>query len=114
MFIQKKKITAGEDVNVESEAMDLLFEAEDVAELVAEITGEAVDVTADDDAVVFSVAGDDFTVTPEGNEEVLETARRPFRNKKAVSATTRRPGRPAARKVSANTRNTRMIRKSSK
>ena len=58
-------------VDVAPEAMDLLFEAEDVAELVAEITGQDVEVTADEDAVVFSVGDADFTVEPEGDEEIV-------------------------------------------
>jgi hypothetical protein len=56
MYIQRKRgrrIVA--DAEVAPEAMDLLFEAEDVAELVAEVTGDVVEVTADGDEVVFSV-----------------------------------------------------------
>ena len=34
------------DVSVDPEATDLLFEAEDVAQLVAEVTGEDVEVTS--------------------------------------------------------------------
>ena len=40
-----------EAVDVAPEASDLLFEAEDVAELVAEVTGEDVAVTADNDEI---------------------------------------------------------------
>lgn len=76
----------GGEAVVEPEASDLLFEAEDVAELVAEITGEDVEVTADEDSVVFAVGGDEYTVEAEGDEEVLEAVRRPLKNKKAVKA----------------------------
>lgn len=76
----------GGEAVVEPEASDLLFEAEDVAELVAEITGENVEVTADEDSVVFAVGDDEYTVEAEGDEEVLEAVRRPLRNKKAVKA----------------------------
>lgn len=96
MFIQRRRITANEDPNagaaaVAPEASDLLFEAEDVAELVAEVTGEAVEVTADDTTVTFAVGEDEYTVEAEGDEEVLETSRRTFRGKRPVSASTRRP-----------------------
>ena len=69
MFIQKRKITAADEVDVDTmdqgtevapEAADLLFETEDVAELIAEVTGQPVEATAEDDgtAVTFAV-GDD-------------------------------------------------------
>ena len=81
---------ADEDVNVAPEATDLLFEAEDVAQLVAEVTGQPVDVdTAEDgNSVEFTVGEDVFTVTAEGDEEVLEAVRKPLKKKKPVSAST--------------------------
>lgn len=104
MYIQRKRIVADEEiieepvvdevveelpveeepeVDVAPEATELLFETEDVAELVAEITGLPVEVTADEDAVVFAVGEDEFTVEPEGDEEILESVRT---QKKAVTA----------------------------
>ena len=85
------------DVEVEPEAMGLLFEAEDVAELIAEVTGTPVEVASEDEAVVFTVGDDEFTVTPEGDEEILEATRRPFRGKRPVGASrnVRRPVRSA-------------------
>lgn len=76
MKITAKKITAAEEpeVVVEETATDLLFEAEDVAELLAEVTGEAVEVTAEEDSVTFAVGENEFTVEPEGDEELLEAA----------------------------------------
>lgn len=90
---------ADEDVNVAPEATDLLFEAEDVAQLVAEVTGQPVDVdTADDgSSVEFTVGEDVFTVTAEGDEEVLESVRKPMQKKKPVSASTNR--KPAGKTV---------------
>ena len=85
-------------VDVTPEATDLLFEAEDVAELVAEVTGEDVEVTADEDAVTFAVGEDEFTVEPEGDEEVLESVRRPMKNKRPVKASSRRPVKAAAKR----------------
>lgn len=76
---------------VDPEATDLLFEAEDVAELVAEVTGEevAVEIADDGEAVVFTVGEDEFTVEPEGEEEILESSRKVLRGKKAVRASKR-------------------------
>lgn len=77
------------NVSVDEEATDLLFETDDVAQLVAEVTGEDVQVTTDPetDSVVFGIGQDEFTVTPEGDEEILEARRMP--RKPAVKASTR-------------------------
>ena len=104
-------------VDVDDEAMGLLFEAEDVAELIAEVTEGPVEVTTDEDSVVFTVGEDEFTVTPEGDEEILEAVRRPFRNKRVVRASTRRPAtrRPATRRpVQSSARVTRPVSSASK
>lgn len=105
MYIQRRRITANADVDGETtvapEASDLLFEAEDVAELVAEVTGEPVDVTADDDAVTFAVGEDEYTVEAEGDEEILEAVRKPLRSKKTVAA---------SRRINRNTRTRRSAR----
>lgn len=77
-------------VDVAPEASDLLFEAEDVAQLVAEVTGKDVAVSADDDVVTFEVGEDEFTVEADGDEEILETTRKPLRGKRSVKASTRR------------------------
>lgn len=94
-----------EDVTVDEAASELLFEAEDVAELVSEVSGQPVDVTVDDDAVSFTVGEDTYTVTPEGDEEVVEESRRMRRSARSVRAgrqITRR--RPTARRVAASQR----------
>lgn len=95
MFIQKRKITAGEEVEVAPEATDLLFEAEDVAELVAEVTDETVTAeTTEEGDVEFTVGEDDvYTVQPEGDEEVLEATHKSIKNKKPVKASTNRKNR---------------------
>lgn len=131
MFIQKRRIVAedeideqmddmpmeGEDagaVEVDPEASDLLFEAEDVAELVAEVTGEAVEVTVDEDYVTFAVGDSEYTIEAEGDEEILEASRKVLRGKRKVSASTSRKvaGKKAAprRTVSAS-KQTRPVRK---
>ena len=51
---RRNRVVADEEigvVDVAPEASDLLFEAEDVAELVAEVTGQDVEVAVDEDAV---------------------------------------------------------------
>lgn len=92
-------------VTVDPSATELVFEAEDVAELVAEVTGEEVAVTVDDDAVTFSVGDEDFVVEPDGaeDEEILEASRKALRGKRRVAASTRRPApaRKPARKPAA-------------
>lgn len=123
MYIQKKRIYADDEimddmpavddmpadmpedmgegeVDVAPEAAELLFEAEDVAELVAEVSGEPVEVTVDDDTVTFAVGEAEFVVEPEGDEEVLEATRRTFRGKRTVRASRRAmpARRPVARK----------------
>lgn len=95
------------EVNVDEAASELLFEAEDVAELVAEVSGLPVDVTADEDAVVFTVGDDEFTVTPDGDEEIVEQSTRVSRSARRVAASRRvaRPSKVAAsRRVSATRR----------
>ena len=87
----------GGEVDVAPEATDLLFEAEDVAELVAEVTGEEVAVTVDDDSVSFEVGEDVFTVEPEGDEEILESRKIPA-SKKSVKASKVIKRRPAKRR----------------
>lgn len=82
MYIQRKRngrrIMASEEageVFVEPEATDLLFETEDVADILAEATGEDVAVSSDPEteAVTFDVGGEQYEVTPEGDEEILES-----------------------------------------
>lgn len=96
MFIQKKRrIYAEEEVGAEvatvdvaPEATELLFEAEDVAELIAEVTESPVEVEVSEDgeSATFSVDGDEYRVEAEGDEEVLESVRRPLRNKRPIKS----------------------------
>lgn len=78
------------DTEVAEEAADLLFEAEDVAELIAEITGEDVNVEADETAVTFDVAGEKFTCEAEEDDEVVESASRIRRNARQIKASAKR------------------------
>jgi hypothetical protein len=94
-----RRIAASEDIDViddgfvEEEAVvidpsatELVFETEDVAQLIAEVTGDTVEVEADEDTVVFTVGDADYTVEPEGDEEILETSRKVLRGKKSVDS----------------------------
>jgi hypothetical protein len=87
-----KEVVVDKDVtniNIADEATDLLFEAEDVAELLAEVSGEDVAVTADEDAVTFEVGDDVYTVEAEGDEEILESTRVNRAGRKPVRASRR-------------------------
>ena len=99
MRIMRKAVRASEDVDVAPEATDLLFEAEDVAQLVAEVTGEEVAVEAEGDVVEFTVGEDDvYVVEAEGDEEILESVNlAKGRRNKAVRAS-RKVRKPAARR----------------
>lgn len=79
---------------------EILFEASDVAEVLAEVTGEPVDYTVDDETteVTFTVGDDEVTVTPEGDEEVVEESTRVRGRKIAASTRAKR----AARKIAAS------------
>lgn len=89
----------GGEATVAPEATDMLFEAEDVAELVAEVTGEEVTVEVDDadDSVIFTVGKEEFTIEPEGDEEILEASRKQLRGKASVKASVKAPARKAVR-----------------
>lgn len=69
--------TVDKSVNVNDGAEDLLFETDDVAQLVAEVTQQPVDVEVSDDgsSVDFTVGEDTFTVEPDDDTEVLECTR---------------------------------------
>lgn len=88
---------AGAAVEVAPEASDLLFEAGDVAELIAEVTGQDVAVEADENTVTFEIGDDQFVVEADGDEEILEATKRPLQGKKPVKAS--RQVRPVARKA---------------
>lgn len=112
----RRRVTAGDEIDapvetpaaeaeaevvVDPSATELVFETEDVAQLLAEVTGDTVEVEADENAVVFSVGDADYTVEPEGDEEILETSRKVLKGKKPVAAATRakRPARRPTRKL---------------
>lgn len=80
------------ETEVAETAQDLLFEAEDVAELLAEVTGEDVKVEADETEVTFDVAGEKFTCEADEGDEVVESSSRMRRGARKISAS-RRPMR---------------------
>lgn len=93
------------ETEVATEATELLFEAEDVAEILAEVSGEDVEVTADGDVVTFAVGEDEYVVEAEGDEEYVESSVS-IKNKKAVAASTR------TRKAAVKASTAKTIRKS--
>ena len=90
-----------EEVPEEDVDSELLFEADDVASIIAEITEEPVDYTVDDETseVTFTYGDAEITVTPEGDEEVVEQSTRVI-GKKVQASKMAKP----ARKVSASRR----------
>lgn len=104
------------DVSVDPEATDLLFEAEDVADLVAEVTGDSVEVSVaeDGDTVTFEVGDEEYIVEAEGDEEVLESVRTGrSRRARRVTSSRRRPlSSRVDRRVAASRRVTSSRRKS--
>ncbi|MCM1226416.1 MAG: hypothetical protein NC320_03195 [Clostridium sp.] len=90
------------ETDVAEEASDLLFEVDDVAELLADATGEDVDVTADGEVVKFDVGDETYTCSAEPGDEVVESKTRISRGKRRVSAssTIRRPAGRTVRRVS--------------
>lgn len=86
------------EAEVAPEATELLFETEDVAQLLAEVTDEDVTVDVDDDTdeIVFTVADEEYTVAPDGEEELLEASTR-IMGKKRVSAASKLRKRPMRR-----------------
>lgn len=105
----RKPIVAEETLDIEmpEEEMEmdapteLLFEATDVADLLAEVTGEEVEMEMDDDVVVYRVGEDEYTIEPEGDEEILEAVRKPLKNKRTVAAN-KKPATPAKKPVAAS------------
>lgn len=87
------------EAEVAPEATELLFETEDVAQLLAEVTDEDVTVDVDDDTdeIVFTVADEEYTVAPDGEEELLEASTR-IMGKKRVSAASKLRKRPMRRR----------------
>ena len=64
------------DVDVEPSAAEMLFEAEDVADILAEVTGQPITVEVADDAsqCVIGVGDDEFTIDAEDAEQINEAA----------------------------------------
>ena len=105
MYIQKgnmnrrRRIRAGEEVDttvetVAPEDTEVLFEVQDVAELLSEVTDKEVETSTNEDGdVVFSIGDDDYTVTPEEDAEILESSRKQLRGKRTVRASRNIPSR---------------------
>lgn len=97
--IEETEAPEAPEAEVAPEATELLFETEDVAQLLAEVTDEDVTVDVDDDTdeIVFTVADEEYTVAPDGEEELLEASTR-IMGKKRVSAASKLRKRPVRRR----------------
>ena len=113
------KIVADDEVMVddtmpEEAASDLLFEADDVAELLSEVTGEEVGVDTDEDTVIFTVGDDEYTIEAEGDEEELTACTKPVKARKddkevKSSARARNTSRPVKASQQSRSRTVRRI-----
>ena len=90
MRILSKSRAIKSETEIPEEATELLFEAQDVADLVAEVTGEDVEVA---ESATFTVGDTDYTVEAEGTEEVVAEARRVSRGSRSVNSSRRPAGR---------------------
>lgn len=83
-----RRVMAEEMVEVAPEATELLFETEDVAELIAEVTDSevVVDIDEETEEITFTVDEVPYTVEPEGTEEILESSRKSLKGKNPVKA----------------------------
>lgn len=113
------KIVADDEVMVddtmpEEAASDLLFEADDVAELLSEVTGEEVGVDTDEDTVIFTVGDDEYTIEAEGDEEELTACTKPVKTREdnkevKSSARARKTSRPVKASQQSRSRTVRRI-----
>lgn len=103
--IDEVKDVDTDDVSVESSAEGLLFEVQDVAQVIAEITGQDVEVSTDDetDEVEFAVGDEVYTITPDGDEEEVVSSRqiskRPVRASRIRRGARRRPVKASTRRA---------------
>lgn len=92
-----KKVMA--NAEVAPEAADLLFEATDVADLIAEVTGEEVTVEADGTSVTFEVGEEAFRCEAEEGDEVVESSTKIVKGKHPVKASRTIAGKKNGRSV---------------
>ena len=115
MVIQRNRVIKAEDeVELENggeqvvdEAAEMLFQGEDVAELLAEVTGAPVDMEVDGESVIFTVEDEEFVIEPEEGLEVVESKTVVSSKKKPVEAATKK----RRGTVSASTKAGKVIRK---
>ena len=83
---RNRRVTA--DTNAAQGVSDFVFDTDDVAELVADVTGEDVEVgvSEDGESVEFSVGDEMFICSGEPFDESVETASKIGHRKKRVSA----------------------------
>lgn len=82
----------GGTVDVDADVEGLVFDPEDVAELLAEVTGEDIEAEVADsgDAVTFRIGEDEYEVQADEDTQILE-ARSLSKGSKPIKASTREP-----------------------
>ena len=105
--------TMDSEVTIDPAAVELLFETQDVADLISEVTGEDVSVEMDEagEAVTFTVGDDEITVTPEEDAEIVESAKS-IRSARRPVVNSKRPNRRST--VSASRKNGVVVRRINK
>ncbi len=76
------------DSDVVTEVVGLLFEPNDVADILAEITGEDVEVNAEGENVTITIGEDSWEVTAEPDDEFVEASTRMSNHNRQVAAST--------------------------
>lgn len=97
MRYYKNRISADEEIEKQDD-VELLFEVEDVVDLVSEIVDVPVAVDVDGTTVTLTVGEDEYVVEPEGTEEFVEACK----NRQVRAA--RRPVKASATRPSAQVR----------
>lgn len=97
MRYYKNRISADEEIEKQDD-VELLFEVEDVVDLVSEIVDVPVEVDVDGTTVTLTVGEDEYVVEPEGTEEFVEACK----NRQVRAA--RRPVKASATRPSAQVR----------
>lgn len=113
-IVADDEVMVDDDVVMDDTASDLLFEADDVAELLSEVTGEEVGVDTDEDIVIFTVGDDEYTIEAEGDEEELTACIKPVKARKddkevKSSARARKTSRPVKASQQSRSRTVRRI-----
>ena len=112
MFVKKRRIVAEAEIDPQMDAPVEDVDMTDEGAGNVSVDEEATDLLFETDSVVFGIGQDEFTVTPEGDEEILEARRMP--KKPAVKASTRTKTFSPSRKSVSASKKTRTVRRAAK